>query len=82
MRIAFGKQEFTSIRKFFRDWTSKWNYFIAYVNLLADICSNRNTVAIQNVSALLSLQNVTAILFDPELDELNNEIYEENKKHF
>lgn len=63
--IAFGPQEFTTIPKFFRDWKSKWNYFIAYINLLADICIDRNNEAIKNVSALLSLQMIATILFDP-----------------
>lgn len=78
--IAFGKQEFFTISKFYRDWRSKWNYFIGYVNLLADICLGRNNEAIKNVTALLSLQIVTTILFDPEMDRLNKEIQEENQK--
>ncbi len=65
--IAFGKQQFTTISKFFRDWKSKWNYFIAYINLLADICIDRNNEAIKNVSALLSLQMIATILFDPDI---------------
>lgn len=43
VEIALGKQDFSSIPKFFKDWGSKWDYFLAYVNLLADICMDRNS---------------------------------------
>lgn len=69
--IAFGKQEYTTIPKFFRDWTSKWNYFIAYINLLADTCMDRNTTAYSNVPEFLSLEMVVTILFDPDIEKLN-----------
>ncbi len=74
VQISLGKQDFTPINKFYKDWASKWDYFLAYVNLLADICMDRNTEAIDNVSALVSLQIVTTILFDPEIQKLNEEI--------
>ncbi len=64
VEIALGKQDFSSIPKFFKDWGSKWDYFLAYVNLLADICMDRNSESIENVSALISLQIVAVILND------------------
>lgn len=41
--ISFNKSEFMSIPSFFSNQASKWNYFLAYVNLLADICMDRNS---------------------------------------
>lgn len=64
VEIALGRQDFSSIPKFFKDWRSKWDYFLAYVNLLADICMDRNSESIENVSALISLQIVSVILND------------------
>lgn len=46
VEIALGKQDFSSIPKFFKDWGSKWNYFLAYVDLLADVCMDRNNESI------------------------------------
>jgi hypothetical protein len=66
-----GKQDFSSIPKFFKDWGPKWNYFLAYVHLLADICMDRNSESIENVSALISLQIVAVILNDPDISKLN-----------
>lgn len=37
---------------------------MAYVSLLADICIDRNNLAIESVSSILSLQAVAVILFD------------------
>lgn len=50
-----------------------------FVNLLADICMDKNTNAIDNVSALVSLQIVTIILFDPDIAKLNEDIREANQ---
>lgn len=47
---------------------------MAYVSLLADICMDRNSQAIENVSVLLALRTIVIILLDSEMDELNNEI--------
>lgn len=68
------KQDFSPITKYFKDWMPKWNYFLHFVNLLADVCMDKNNNAIENVSALVSLQIVTVILFDPEIARLNQEI--------
>ena len=36
---------------------------MSYINLLADTCKDRNTIAIDSVSSILSLQAVATILF-------------------
>lgn len=69
--IALDKQDFSPIPKYFKDWGPKWNYFLHFVNLLADVCMDKNDRAIDNVSSLLNLQFVTIILFDPEIEALN-----------
>lgn len=56
-----------TIPQFFDTNNNKWNYFLAYVNLLADICKHRNSGAIESVSVILPLQAVAAILFDEEI---------------
>ncbi len=67
LEISLGKQDFSTIPKFFKDWGSKWDYFLAYVNLLADICMDRNNVSIENVSASIHLQYVAVILNDIDI---------------
>lgn len=79
VEIGLGKQDFSPIPKFFKDWGTKWDYFLAYVNLLADICMDRNVESIENVSALISLQIVSVILNDPEIRQLNNDIKKDNE---
>lgn len=79
VEIALDKQDFSPIPKYFKDWGPKWNYFLHFVNLLADICMDKNIVAIENVSALVSLQIVTVILFDNEIAKLNDDIREANE---
>jgi len=65
VEIALYTQDFCSIPKYYKDWIPKWNYFLYFVNLLADVCMDKNAEAIENVSALISLQTVTVILNDP-----------------
>lgn len=48
------------------------------MNLLADICMDRNVESIENVSALISLQIVSVILNDPEIRQLNIDIKKDN----
>lgn len=79
VEIALGKQDFSPIPKFFKDWGTKWDYFLAYVNLLADICMDRNVESIENVSALISLQIVSVILNDPDIRQLNSDIKKDNE---
>ena len=71
VEIALFTQDFCAIPKYYKDWGPKWNYFLYFVNLLADVCMGKNKVSIVNVSALISLQIVTVILNDPEIAVLN-----------
>ena len=80
VEIALHTQDFCSIPKYYKDWMPKWNYFLYFVNLLADVCMDKNNNAIDNVSALISLQIVTVILNDPEIATLNEMLLAEAKK--
>ena len=81
VQISLHKQDFSPIPKYFKDWGPKWNYFLQFVNLLVDVCMDKNEHAIENVSALVSLQFATIILFDPEIEQLNRDIREVNDAH-
>lgn len=74
VEIALDKQDFCPIPKYFKDWGPKWNYFLQFVNLLADVCMDKNNNAIDNVSALVTFQIVAIILYDPEIKSLNDMI--------
>ena len=77
MYIAFGKDDFMTIPQFFAVNKTKWNYFLAYVNLLADVCMERNSEIIEIVTtSIVSLQAVIVILFDPDVILINEEIKE------
>ena len=67
-----------TIPKFYDDWKNIWNYFTFYVNLLADVCMDRNKEGIENVCALLPLQTIAIILSDPEVKKMNEVIAKEN----
>lgn len=75
--IAIGN-DYCSIPKYFKDWNGRWNYFLAYFNLLADVCMNRNLESIQDVSALVQLPIIASILLDRDIAHLNEEIQKEN----
>ncbi len=70
-----------TIPQFFDANNNKWNYFLAYVSLLADICKHRNSNSIENVSLILPLQAVAAILFDEEISKLNYTIQDLNREY-
>lgn len=70
--------DYAALPKFFKDWNSRWNYFLAYVNLLADVCMDRNEESIADVAALVNLQIITTILFDADIAKLNEDIEKEN----
>ena len=74
MLISFNKSEYISVPEFFEKEANKWNYFLAYVNLLADICVDRNSEAIEYVSNILILQNAAIILFDDQVDKINDTV--------
>ena len=75
--ISFRKSKLVPIKTFFKTNANQWNYFLAYINLLADLCMDRNSEAIENVSSILSLQNVVTILFDDEIESINRKIRNE-----
>ena len=46
VEIALWTQDFSAIPKYYKDWGPKWNYFLHFVNLLADVCMDKNNNAI------------------------------------
>lgn len=67
-----------SINEFFENHKNYWNYFLAYVNLLADICIDRNINSIESVSQILSLQAVAVILADSSMTQVNQKVKDNN----
>lgn len=45
-QVSLGKGEYFSLPDFFEKFPNKWNYFLSYIDLLADVCSLRNNAAI------------------------------------
>jgi hypothetical protein len=41
-----------------------WNYFLQYLNLLADVCVDRNSIALQYIIDNLPLKTLVAFLHD------------------
>ncbi len=46
VKVAIGREEFCSLPDFFVKYNTKFNYLIGYINLLADVCMDRNNEAI------------------------------------
>jgi hypothetical protein len=44
---------------------NKFNYLLSYINLLADVCMDKNNEAIEYVENILPLAVVANVLFDP-----------------
>ena len=42
-----------------------WSYFMQYLNLLADVCVQRNQVPIKYISDSLELKTLVAFLHEP-----------------
>jgi inositol 1,4,5-triphosphate receptor type 1/inositol 1,4,5-triphosphate receptor type 3 len=53
------------------DDLQSWNYFIAYINLLSDICINRNKHTKQFVDQNFPLETLCSVIEDDENRELN-----------
>jgi len=43
---------------------------LAYINLLADVCMDRNALAIETVDFMIPLGVVSAVLVDDEITDL------------
>jgi len=43
---------------------NKFNYLMSYINLLADVCMDRNNYAIESVEFIMPLSVVSAVLVD------------------
>ncbi|CAD8078308.1 unnamed protein product [Paramecium sonneborni] len=54
-----------------QDYLQTWNYFLAYINLLSDICQNRNKQGTNYVCEFYQLSVLCSILEDPETDQIN-----------
>lgn len=75
VQIGYAKREDkSSFADFFKNEKEIWNYFLEYVNLMADVCMERNENSIEVISSILPLQEVLIILSDPSILLLHNEI--------
>ncbi|CAD8065958.1 unnamed protein product [Paramecium primaurelia] len=54
-----------------QDDLQTWNYFLAYINLLSDICQNRNQQGTNYVNEFYQLSVLCSILEDPETEQVN-----------
>ncbi|CAK78094.1 unnamed protein product (macronuclear) [Paramecium tetraurelia] len=54
-----------------QDDLQTWNYFLAYINLLSDICQNRNKQGTNYVHQFYELSVLSTILQDPETEQIN-----------
>lgn len=59
------EKDYYTLTKFYKDWKGRWNYFMAYVNLLADICIDRNAESISSIEKSITLKTIAVILHDP-----------------
>lgn len=67
VQIIYGKRDPLTLNEFFKNEKEVWNYFLEYVNLMADVCMDTNTVSIEAVNSMLPLQFVLVILSDPNV---------------
>jgi hypothetical protein len=44
--VSFAKTSYVNLKSFAENERNKWDYLMAYINLLADICKDRNSNAI------------------------------------
>ncbi len=63
-KISFGREEYCEIPDFFVAHRNKFNYLMSYINLLADVCMDRNNYAIESVEFIMPLSVVSAVLVD------------------
>ena len=49
VKVAFGRDDPCTLVEFFQRSPEKFNYLLSYVNLLADVCMDRNNEAIEYV---------------------------------
>ena len=68
--------------EFFMHYREKFAYLLNYVSLLADVCMDRNNEAIEYVEHTLPLAVVSNILFDEEMNAINEELKKDPKRYF
>lgn len=76
VKITLGTSDPCTIPEFYANSSNKFNYLLSYINLLADVCMDRNNEAIEYVETHLPLAVVSSVLFDPEIAALNKELKE------
>ena len=52
---------------------------MSYINLLADVCMDRNNYAIESVEFIMPLSVVSAVLVDDSIIELKDRLENENR---
>lgn len=53
---------------------------MSYINLLADVCMDRNNYAIESVEFIMPLSVVSAVLVDDDIINLRSELEKENQE--
>ncbi|CAD8077595.1 unnamed protein product [Paramecium sonneborni] len=75
IQVQHLNQQWLTLKEFFENSKNEelqtWNYFLAYINLLSDICQNRNIQATDYVNENYQLSILCSILEDPETEQIN-----------
>lgn len=78
VKVSFGGEDPCTLPEFFERYTNSFNYLLSYVNLLADVCMDRNNQAYEYVEGNLPLAVVSTILFDNDIKVLNERLKQAN----
>ena len=78
VKVVFGGEDPCTLPEFYERYTSKFNYLMSYINLLADVCMDRNNEAYEYVEANVPLAVVSTILFDNDIKALNEVLKQAN----
>lgn len=49
VKVIFGGDDPCTLNEFFDKFPNKFNYLLSYINLLADVCMDRNNEAYEYV---------------------------------
>lgn len=46
VKVSYAREDYVTIPEFYQNYKHKFNYLMAFINLLADVCMDRNNYAI------------------------------------
>jgi hypothetical protein len=46
VKVSYAREDYVTIPEFYLHYKQKFNYLMAFINLLADVCMDRNNYAI------------------------------------